>query len=207
MLRSERGDSALIVHGYNLYHSDWEHVMWGDMDQGLWGRIPLAIHLIVHYVPSIIVWTSGSSEKDGVIESEYIFQNMLDRFEYFFKQTSNQIKNSQKHESIIEHVLRVSVRDTESMNTRESIVKALDWFLDDNNRPIIDQVMQVSSANHIARVLRHSSHEWNEERRLGLIIAGFPALTSYGGGSAEEVEIVELSEGWQYNVERISGLR
>ena len=94
--------------------------------------------------------------------------------------------------SLADHVRRVSVLDRECMRTSESLVTAAKHFVADG-RLLYDEVMHVTSKNHIARVLRDATAIWWEKMGLAVFTSGYPAQTGYAGGLAGEMSITELT--------------
>ena len=54
-----------------------DHVMWGSAEQQLLGRLPHAMHLAMAEQPAVVVFGTGSSERDGVLEGDYIVQHLM----------------------------------------------------------------------------------------------------------------------------------
>lgn len=104
-------DHAILIHGYSLLTSkgkggenelknrSWEHVVWGDVDRQILGRIPYGILKTLVLKPNILILGSGATciQKDKVMsrlewrnkgcsspvkwESEITFEAIQNRFE------------------------------------------------------------------------------------------------------------------------------
>jgi hypothetical protein len=51
--------------------------MWGSTEQQLLGRLPHAIRLAMAEQPEIVVFGTGSSERNGLLEGDYIVQHLM----------------------------------------------------------------------------------------------------------------------------------
>jgi hypothetical protein len=51
--------------------------MWGSAEQQLLGRLPHAMRLAMAEQPAVVVFGTGSSERDGVLEGDYIVQHLM----------------------------------------------------------------------------------------------------------------------------------
>lgn len=196
---------ALIIHGYGLYQSDWQTVMWGDLEQGLLGRVPMGLLIAYKRRPDLIIWNTGSTEKDGLREADYIFKYTLEHL----KDLPSQFVEFQDVDTvdIARNLLSVSTIEDQSMRTSQALEFAIPYLTKDGS-PLYEEVVHVSSKNHVLRVLRDAIDLWWEQRGLKIITSAYPAETGYSRGTAGEVQITELipERGAHYNVERFVGL-
>ena len=197
--------TALIVHGYGLGQSDWEYTMWGDVGRGLLGRIPTALLLIDRRHPDLIIWNTGSTEKDGMREGDYILQHTLTnlgKLPFLHKELQRIDPLWLKDD-----IRKVSITETYSKRTSESLEIALPLLIK-RGKPIFDEVMQVTSKNHASRVLRDSLSIWWEKHQAMIMTSIYPAQTGYAGGTAGEVQITELVSDKRvpFDTERVAAL-
>lgn len=190
MVQGNGTRTALIVHGYNLNHSDWNEVMWGEIERGLLGRVPMSMLVCHRRRPDLIIWNTGASERDGVREADYIYAWALNNVNKMPSQFV-EFKNIDV-QALANHVRRVSVTEVESTRTREALLHAIP-HLTNGGTLLYDEVIQVTSKNHAGRVLRDSIALWWEEKGLMIPTAVYAAHTGYAGGTASEVTIVELT--------------
>ncbi len=199
--------TALIVHGYSIAHTDREYVMRGA--ESLMGRIPTALWLVQRRRPGLIIWNTGASETvEGVLEADYWLEIALSRVGELYKQFP-QYFESFEVEEMIKFVAEQSVTETVSKRTSEALVEALPLLGHKDSTSPIREVLHVSSANHASRVSRDVSDIWRERNGYKIPFGVYPAHTSYSGGTAGEVQIVELvpEKRVTHNVERLAGLR
>ena len=74
---------AVLCHGCHLDANDWETVMWGK--SGQLGRLPqtvlVCLQLLEHRKEIVnVMFGSAASQRDGVMEGEYIKQYLFDNF-------------------------------------------------------------------------------------------------------------------------------
>jgi hypothetical protein len=50
-----------------------EHVMWGDESRQQLGRLPHFVKVAAQEDPAVVVFSSGASQRDGLLEGDYIF--------------------------------------------------------------------------------------------------------------------------------------
>lgn len=187
--------TALIVHGYHLHREDWEHVVWGHPRSQSLGRIPAALLVAYQRRPSLIIWNTGASQKDGVKEGSYMLETAVkliksNKLAHYFPQFDG-IDRSE----FVDYITQISLAEVDSMNTSEALANAVQFLVDsDGKTPMFDEVINVSSGNHVPRILRDCMIMWNEKRGLLLRPSGYPADTNYAGGKVSDVGIKELSD-------------
>jgi len=69
--------TAVNIHGYHLQAERWEDMVWGDPRSGRLGVIPKGILEALKWDASAIVLGTGASQKDGMLEAEYMYDYAL----------------------------------------------------------------------------------------------------------------------------------
>ena len=189
---------GFLVHGCNTRTIGWEHIVWGDVENGRMGRISHAAALIsmfqsftrsschVNSAPlaiACILWGSGvPSHKEGLTEGQYTMTVLQERFRelrsfQLFEGMSN------LHEEELEQlIMRVSVSEDGSVNTVTEIEAAFRHF----QRIGVTVIVLVSSATHAPRCLRDASkilETWDITHAAQNIVK--EALPGTGGERAE----------------------
>jgi hypothetical protein len=177
----------LIINGYDLQAEDWEKVIWGEKNRP--GRCPMGLYTALQESVDRIVWNTGKTQKNGLSEAEYILQyaqdnlcRLADWFPAYFQSTDSvRLRDVLKEKSIIEK---------RSTNTLESI-KILKDILEKEGITATS-IIQVSSANHIARCLLDTQKIFQKEFSNSLLsISGVSAYTCYGDGTLDDINITE----------------
>ncbi|MCY3772781.1 MAG: YdcF family protein [Gemmatimonadetes bacterium] len=186
--------TGILVHGYNLNAERWESVAWGETPDRL-GRVPLGVFVALCEQADVMVFGSGASRKNGMLESEATARLLRERFDELvgfsvFEKHLPELKHpdsSGLYRKQIESVLRL---DTESQNTREEIAHAGRVFLDRG----VERIILVSSPTHLPRCLRDACTIFEESRELSRLRHGLyavPSVTGYVGYTAADVAIFE----------------
>lgn len=186
--------TGVLVHGYNLNAEGWESVAWGEPPDRA-GRVPMGIFVALCEQAEVVVFGSGASRKNGLLESEATVRLMRERFDELARFTifENYLPEFKHPDSSgqcgerIESALRL---DTDSQNTREEIAYAGRVFLDQG----VERVILVSSPTHLPRCLRDACTIFEEDRELSRLRHGLyaaPSVTGYVGHTAADVAIFE----------------
>lgn len=186
--------TGILVHGYNLDADEWESVVWGA-PPGQIGRVPMGVYLALSEQADVLIFGSGASTKNGLLESEATALLMRERFDLLSKYSLFQngvpeMINSDfvlKQRKRIESILRL---DKTSTNTKEEIEHAGRVFIDH----AIDRVILVSSPNHLPRCLREACTIFQGAGSLSQLRNGLyavPSVTTYPGSTAADVTIFE----------------
>ena len=61
--------SGVLVHGCNLHTYQWKRIVWGKPPDEL-GRVPKGIFIALHEEADVMVFGTGASEKDGLLEAD-----------------------------------------------------------------------------------------------------------------------------------------
>jgi hypothetical protein len=130
--------TVVVVHGCHPDAEGWEDIMWGDPQNGVWGRIPLALKLWNEYGESAWLHWAGRLEGEKTLQLAKIKAKELD---YFKSCTQDEIEELLSERS----VLNASVE-----NTREELESA--FRVEGANRLVL-----VSSPTHIARCLQEAT--------------------------------------------------
>ena len=191
---AELQKTGVLVHGYNLNAEGWESVAWGEPPDRT-GRVPMGVFVALCEQAEVMVFGSGASRKDRLLESEATARLLWDRFDELaaFSIFENYLPelarpdSSGRYKEQIESVLRL---DTTSRNTREEIAHAGQVFFDQG----VERVILVSSPTHLPRCLRDACTIFEENKELSRLRHGLyavPSITGYAGYSAADVAIFE----------------
>lgn len=131
---------GVLIHGFHLYATDWENIVWGDPVKSP-GRAAAGITLAVRCEAEFIFWGTGASEKNGMRESQYTL-------EYAIAHASKLPIFAGYDVYEIESILRpISHTDLTTQNTAEEVKAALQECLKQG----VQELYLVSSPTHIAR--------------------------------------------------------
>ncbi len=189
-----RPKTGVLVHGYNLNAKQWESVAWGEPPDRT-GRVPMGVFAALCEQAEVMVFGSGASSKNGLLESEATVRLLRERFDELaefsiFAHVLPDLGDPEiagRYREQVESVLRL---DTESQNTREEIARAGRVFVDEG----VDRIVLVSSPTHLPRCLRDACAIFAENRNLSRFRHGLyaaPSVTGYPGYSAADVTIFE----------------
>ena len=191
---ARRRRTGVLVHGYNLHAGQWEDVAWGEPRERT-GRVPMGVLVALREQADVMVFGSGASEKDGLLESEAAVRLLWDRFDELagFSIFNDHLPGLMHPDSSgfcrdrIESILHL---DTASRNTREEIAHAGRIFVDQD----VERVILVSSPTHLPRCLRDACAIYGEDRGMSPLLQGLcaaPSVTAYPGYTADDVVIFE----------------
>ena len=145
------------------------------------GRVPHAINEAILENASFIFWGTGASEKNGLKESEYTFnQTVGPRLSEIAK------KVSQDTDKLFNYLQGVSYIDRETQNTKQEITLAIKKCLEKN----IAKLILVSSPTHIARCLQEAL-KIKEADNLDIRIHATASQTCFANSTAADVTIFE----------------
>ena len=189
-----RRKTGVLVHGYNLNAEGWESVAWGAPPDRA-GRVPMGVFVALCEQAEVMIFGSGASTKDRLLESEATARLLWERFdeladfaifENHLPEMSHQ-NAAGRYRERIESVLRL---DTASQNTRDEIAHAGQVFVDQD----VERVLLVSSPTHLPRCLRDACTIFEENGKLSRLRHGLyavPSITGYAGHSPADVAIFE----------------
>jgi len=181
----EKRKVGILCHGYNLFSSDWQEIVWG-VPAVLMGRVPRAVLLALEERADILVFGTGASEKDGVKEGEYIKRYLLDHFydlRYF---------EEMKHVGLNEFnfIRSISVSETTSMNTAQEALCSSRLL----SAAGVNKMFVVSSPAH-ERSRRDNLVALRDNKELWPLIRGLSIVASDTGPDPDKVIILEPAWG------------
>lgn len=191
---AHRRKTGVLVHGYNLHAAQWEDVVWGTPPERI-GRVPMGVFVALSEQADVMVFGSGASKKDGLLESEATARLLWDRFDQLsgfsmFNDHLPELKHpdsSGMYRQRIESILHL---DRASKNTRDEIVHAGRVFVERD----VERVILVSSPTHLPRCLRDACAIYGDDGDMsGLLreLYAAPSVTGYPGYTAADVAIFE----------------
>lgn len=191
---AHRRKTGILVHGYNLHAGQWEDVTWGAPPERI-GRVPMGVLVALSEQADVMVFGSGASEKDGMLESEATARLLWERFGELagfavFKGWENELTRPTGADRFRQRIESILHLDRASKNTRDEIAHAGRVFVDRN----VERVVLVSSPTHLPRCLRDACAIYGEDGDLsGLLreLYAAPSVTGYPGYTADDVAIFE----------------
>ncbi|MDD9949350.1 MAG: YdcF family protein [candidate division Zixibacteria bacterium] len=191
---AHRRRTGILVHGYNLHAGQWEDVTWGAPPERI-GRVPMGVLVALSEQADVMVFGSGASEKDGLLESAATARLLWERFDELagftvFKGNENEWTlppAAGRFRQWIESILHL---DRASKNTRDEIAYAGRVFVEQD----VERVVLVSSPTHLPRCLRDACAIYGEDGDMsGLLreLYAAPSGTGYPGYTANDVTIFE----------------
>lgn len=191
---SHRRKTGVLVHGYNLHAGQWEDVAWGAPPERI-GRVPMGVFVALSEQADVMVFGSGASEKDGLLESEATERLLWERFDKLagfavLRKHLPELKHPDSTGTYRERIESILHLDRASRNTREEIARAGRIFVDRD----IERVILVSSPTHMPRCLRDACTIYGEDSGMSGLLQGLyavPSVTGYPGYAAGDVAIFE----------------
>ena len=191
---AHRRKTGILVHGYNLHAGQWEDVTWGTPPEQT-GRVPMGVLVALSEQADVMIFGSGASEKDGLLESEAAARLLWERFDELagFAVFNGRMPEWTRSPAAgrfrrrIESILHL---DRASKNTRDEIAHAGRVFVDRG----VERVILVSSPTHLPRCLRDACAIYRADGDMsGLLreLYAAPSVTAYPGYSADDVAIFE----------------
>lgn len=120
---------AVLCHGCHLQavlgERTWQNLVWGS-DTNLptmAGRVPMAIYVALLKGAKMVVFSTGASSKDGMVEAAYTYQFMMERIgsladlmskELKMRITPNELRRWIKHRVFLDAVSQNTAEETET---------------------------------------------------------------------------------------------
>jgi hypothetical protein len=186
--------TGILVHGCNLYTYQWKTIVWGKPPHDL-GRIPKGVFLALYEEAAVLVFGTGASEKDGLLEADATVKLMWERFDdlqhfEIFQTHFPDIRDADHRNAYRERIASILEVENTSRNTVEEVRKAGHIF----KRHQVEQIILVSSPTHLPRCLRDACMAFDDDPELASFrywLSASPSITSYMGKSAADVAIFE----------------
>lgn len=171
---------CILIHGCHLHAEEWEKIMFGTQEN--LGRVPVGIEEAINKHASLIFWGTGGSEKDGIIESDYIFSQTLGPQ---LNSLAQYVK--QNPEELAVYLKSISFLDHRAQNTVEELTFAIEECIANN----IQELILVSSPTHIARCLQEACKLKEQDRSLTIKVYARASDTCFAHSMARDVTIFE----------------
>lgn len=173
--------TAILIHGRHLGTDAWERIIWGQPQKGIFGNAAKGVRLAMQEHAELIYWGTGSSRKDGTIESQYIF-------EYAVAHGSELPEfKGQDAAAVMATLKPISYIDLGGQNTAQEVARAVQICLERG----IERLIMVSAPTHIARCLG----EAQKLRATGVLgdleIFATGSDVPYANSSPDDVVIIE----------------
>lgn len=186
--------TGILVHGCNLHTFQWKTIVWGKPPHEL-GRVPKGVLLALTEHADAMVFGTGASEKDGLLEADATAKLLWERFDdlqHFepFRQHIPEIVDPAFRADCRAYIAEKLVIENTAQNTVDEVIRAGHIFRDRQ----IDRIVLVSSPTHLPRCLRDACIAFDHDPALALFryaLFASPSITSYMGKSAEDVTIFE----------------
>lgn len=191
---ARRRKTGVLVHGYNLHAGQWEDVAWGTPPDRI-GRVPTGVFVALSEQADVMVFGSGASEKDGLLESEATVRLLWERFDDLagfavFKGRETELTRPPEAGRSRQRIESILHLDRASKNTRDEIAHAGRIFVDHS----VARVILVSSPTHLPRCLRDACSIYGEDGDMSHLLRELyaaPSVTGYPGYTADDVTIFE----------------
>lgn len=174
-----RKETAVLIHGCHLGADEWENIVWGDPENGIWGRASRGLQIALQEDAGLVIWGTGASQRDGIKESEYTYKYAFERFA--------SCPVFPRNIKVTTNLMKCSVIDEESQNTREEIQRAADLCSYEDEYELI----LVSSPTHIARCLQEATTLRLAGDIPNIKIVAVASDTCYAGSTPKDVFIME----------------
>jgi hypothetical protein len=116
--------TALLIHGYHLGATNWEELVWGNPEHGVYGSAARGAHIAVTERPEYILWSTGASEYQGRTEAQYTYDYAMERLE---EVCPGFYEDGVDRYGTLEFFAKRSRFDNKSQNTRQAVVHAIDF--------------------------------------------------------------------------------
>lgn len=173
--------TAILIHGRHLGTTDWERIIWGEPQKGIFGNVSKGIRLAMKENAELIYWGTGSSKKDGTIESQYIF-------EYAVAHAAELPEFKGKDAVAVEAILKpLSFIDLGGQNTAQEVERAARVCLERG----IERLILVSAPTHSARCLQEAEKLRARGALGNLEVFATSSDVPYAHSSPDDVVIIE----------------
>lgn len=179
-------NNGILCHGRHLEAINWELHQWGDSENGLLGQIAKTCLLTQKHNPSVVVFGTGASEKDGIKEADYTIRYMMDNFE--------NLKDFSQFEGVdlikLQNTMnKISVAETTSKDTYTEIKAAGKIF---SNKGV-GTLYIVSNPDHILRCgqLSHQIYQEGDISFLDEFLLA-PSDVGYNGTKYLTSKVIEM---------------
>ncbi len=183
------GAIGIFVHGRHVGTVDWERLVWGDPENNKLGSLTRLVLEILERGPEnvkTVVFGSGASEKEGIVEAQRMKNFLLDHISELdaFPIICNHIKFQGEAFSKLLALIRNIYCDTISRNTAQEVEHAITFFADAG----CTEIYQISCRSHLPRCVA--------ERMKAKIPSGqyWYAVSddmTYPGSRAEDIVVLE----------------
>ncbi|MEE2994740.1 MAG: ElyC/SanA/YdcF family protein [Gemmatimonadota bacterium] len=186
--------SGVLVHGCNLHTYQWKRIVWGKPPYEL-GRVPKGIFIALQEKADVMVFGTGASEKDGLLEADATARLMWDKFDDLkdfavFETHFPDLKDQAFRDQCRTRIKSILKIENTSQNTVDEVTRAGHIFKDYD----IEQIILVSSPTHLPRCLRDACVAFDNDLELSHFrywLSASPSITGYMGRSAADVAIFE----------------
>lgn len=184
---------AILIHGRHLQTEGWETVVWGEPPNKL-GTLPRAVlEILERGIENIglVVCGTGASEKDGLVEAEYMKQFLLQNMAYLseFDVIGQHVRfQSNRDLSLLSKCIKGIVCETVSQNTAQEIENAAKLFADANCRHVYHMTLQSHGPRALLEVLKARSRGAIPKWQQWYTVVDD---TTYEGTNLEDVVVVE----------------
>lgn len=173
--------SAILIHGRHVDTDGFEEIIWGDPRNGVFGNASRGVELAIKENAELIFWGTGSSVKNGVVESQLIF-------DYAVEHGNELSVFKDKDEAEVKAILAPkSFIDLETQNTAEEVKKAVEVCIERG----IERLILVSAPTHIARCLM-VAEKLKQNKEVGNVeIFATASDVSYKNSNPSDVVVIE----------------
>ena len=173
--------TAILIHGRHVDTECFDDIIWGNPPKGVFGNAAKGVELALKEQAGLIFWGTGSSKKNGVVESQLIFNHAVahaHELKIFTGKTETEIKSALEPISYIDLV---------TQNTAEEVRNAVSVCHERN----IERLILVSAPTHVARCLMEAEKLRANGQIKNLEVYATASDVSYKDSVPADVVIIE----------------
>jgi hypothetical protein len=174
---------AVLIHGLHLLANGWDNIVWGDPEEGIYGRVPRGVAVALERHAELVVVGTGASWHNGLSEAGHARQLMVDH-----GATLAALHGLTEHDflSWVDRVVEVHESTT---TTTEEVQDFFDVLIGKG----ITCATLVSSPTHLPRCMVEalSLCERSEYQHLRQGLSGVASDVSYIGFTPEDLVVIE----------------
>lgn len=179
--------TAVLIHGCHLQAEGWEEIVWGDPRKGRLGRVPFGVLKAAEIKAQLVVFSTGASSKDGMLEGQYTYIYMKEHFGDLLAAGNITGPDISQFRQWLGQVAQLELT---SQNTREEILASARMA----HAAGIERLILVSSPEHIMRCHQAALSVLGAEPELRHFLDElYPiaAHTHFKDASVDDVVIIE----------------
>tara|TARA_B100000745_G_C20066653_1_gene364053 strand:+ start:167 stop:853 length:687 start_codon:yes stop_codon:yes gene_type:complete len=173
-------DVLVLAHGFHLEAENWHGVVWGDPVNGVYGRVPRAVQVVLKNKHPCLLIGSGGSVNDGKTEADVAYDYLLDHFHEIPELYSC-------GDGGYEYVQHITQLERVAKNTAQEVKAVMELCIEKD----VQELVLVSSPTHISRCLLEAEKLRMNPQFKHLCVSAVASDTSYAGYGPEDVVVIE----------------